>query len=864
MQKRLSRFLNKHLGLQDKILVGFGSLSFFVLLASLLSIWTVFELKSAGDWVAHTFQVIYQTNKTKALVQNIQVTSPFVRRDSNESVKTTLNEIEQETSELKNLVSDNQEQVLKAETLLEEVKTSKNKLSAILKGDIRDVEKMNLMIDRIAAVERVLLKERIAKRVSLLNATFSILGLLLFGTLFIVFYGSFLIIKEIREKKEITGRLIESESRLLSILDNLPSAFAMYDPKGQILFRNRVFDSKLINPMNREPIEAISLLGPEKSQFIQRMIDISLEKQGPVDYELELSTTEGEKTFYCVNVPLLDLESRVYAICGLFTDITVRKNYEDDLKKAKEEAEKANHAKSEFLAMMSHEIRTPMNGVIGMTELLLDSSISPEQRDFAEIIQKSGESLLSIINDILDYSKIESGTLALENKQFSLLECVEEILDLFRSRAAEKKIDLVHYIDPSVPNLIVGDKLRLRQVFINLIGNSLKFTETGEIFLSSELKKKDGNLFTILFSIHDTGIGIPPEKQRNLFQPFYQVDTSSTRKYGGSGLGLSISSRLVQMMGGKIWVDSEPNQGTTFSFEIQVEGEIEPPRKESDAAYPELVNRKVLIVDDNQTNLRILSHQLQILGLVTLSAKNSKEAWALLDLGMNPELGIIDYDLETDTGVNFAEELRNKNFQFPLVLLSSFSSDQEEKEKIRILFEKELNKPAKKKDVEQTVAEILIKGGQKSKANTASSYLENQKEFFQSNYPFRILVAEDNEINQALAKRILQKLGYDPTIAENGKVVLNKVRESKFEIILMDLHMPDMDGIQATQIIRNTWPQQEQPYIIAMTAAAMQGDRELCLRAGMNDYVSKPIVFDELIHSLRKAGNVIYPKRNRR
>ncbi len=848
---------NKSHFLQWKVLFGFFSLTFLLVVASIISGYWILGLRESGNWVEHTFSVIQQIDQSKTIVEEIGIAQSYRTNGTANNPDQMFTNLKREISSLKDLTSDNKNQVTRSQHILNLISFAELQPRSF--ESRKKVGEIILLLSDMEQEELKLLNQRNSTNLQKSAQAAYSLFLLVLLSFVVVGYASYSVRKDIKEKRRITDRLMESESRLLSILDNLPSAFSMMDLEGRVLFHNQVFANRFLSKQNRASMDLISLFGGDRAFLINQMISRSLEKQGALDFELDLPSQNLEKTFYCVIVPLLDIEGDVYSVCALFTDISIRKNYEQDLKRAKEEAERANRAKSDFLAMMSHEIRTPMNGVIGMTELLIDSNLSAEQKEYAEIIQKSGEGLLSIINDILDYSKIESGTLSLEIRDFSLLDIMEETLDIFRSRAAQKKIDLVHYLDPNVPETISCDNLRLKQIMINLIGNALKFTDNGEIFLSAEVSKSEGSSYTILFSVRDTGIGIPKEKQNELFQPFYQADTSSTRKYGGTGLGLSISSKLIEMMGGQIWMESDTGKGTTFSFTVKVQGSNQSIKPET-FANPALENKKVLIVDDNPTNLRILSHQLQILGLITFSAKSKEEAISLLDLGIVPDLGILDYNMPGSSGIDIAKEFRKNNFHFPIVLLSSSFLDPGQKEEAADLFAAEISKPVKKKEIERVVNEILAQETSKTKANTLTSYLANQKEVLSKQFPFRILIAEDNEINQTLAKRIIQKLGYEPIIVPNGKEVLIQLRERKIDLILMDVHMPEMDGLQATQIVRNTWPIEKQPYIIAMTAAAMQGDRDLCLRSGMNDYISKPIVFEELIHVMKKAGNVLFPK----
>ncbi|MDO8541876.1 MAG: PAS domain S-box protein [Opitutaceae bacterium] len=662
---------------------------------------------------------------------------------------------------------------------------------------------------------------------------------------------------DITERKEAEQKLAQEQARFRTIFEFVPVGLSWFivGRQGETHYVNSAHARLTGVPVERaNDLELYALATHAEDNAKQAELTARLAR-GEIDHftlEKRCLHPDGAIVWVVLNVHVVPdpVTGERQQITSL-VDITEIKRQTGELHAAKESAEAANLAKSQFLAMMSHEIRTPMNGVIGMTSLLHDTKLTSEQRDYVETIRHSGDALLTIINDILDFSKIESGRMEMENVEFSVRECVEGALDLLAPRCAEKGLDLLYEIADGVPNTVRGDPTRLRQVLVNLLGNAVKFTGHGEVVLSVGSQPHFNGGLELLFSVRDTGIGISRDSMARLFQSFTQVDSSTTRRFGGTGLGLVISKRLAEMMGGHMWVESDVGKGSVFHFAIVVGPVASKPRPWVAPGRPNLAGRGLLVVDDNATNRRILHDVAVGWGMQVRAAASGPEALGWLAEGEQFDVAVLDMHMPEMDGETVAAEIRRIRSAsvLPMILLSSLGARDQLGD--TTLFSAFLTKPAKPNQLFEAICAVL-------RADPATVRVPSVHPFTPGSpvptRPEHVLVAEDNTVNQKVALYMLSKLGFRADIAADGNEVMQAVQRQHYDIIIMDVQMPEMDGLAAARLLNERWPgRRERPWIIALTANAMQGDREACIAAGMDDYISKPMTTEELVAAMDRA-----------
>jgi two-component system, sensor histidine kinase and response regulator len=654
--------------------------------------------------------------------------------------------------------------------------------------------------------------------------------------------GAFALFQDITKRVEAETALRESEEVFRTLCAAAPVGVFRIDENGAGIYANdRMME---IHGLSTEQINADpgSGIHPDDVGRVIANRRIHLERGERFSDQFRYVKPNGEIVWVSLQGgPIRAPDGRFQGLVGVLEDITLLRAAHEQMREAKEAADAASRAKSEFLANMSHEIRTPMNGIIGMTELAMETELDPSQREYLNAVKYSADALLTVINDILDFSKIEVGKLSLDPIDFNLRDHLGQAMKILAGRAHEKDLELACFVPPELPDFVVGDPVRLRQVILNLVGNAIKFTEKGEVVLRVELESQDPDGMSLHFSVSDTGIGIPADKQQLIFEPFSQADTSTTRRYGGTGLGLSICSRLIGMMNGRIWLESEVGHGATFHFTARFARAAISSAPTADPAI--LEDLRVLIVDDNATNRQILERTLSHWRMQPTSASGAEAALAVLrearDAGTPFRLMLVDCHMPDIDGFTLVERVQELSDQpdMAIVMLTSGGQRGDGQRCKELGIAAYLIKPVLQSDLLEVLLRVLG-----SRPDAAPMQLVTHHTLREARMPLRVLLAEDNAINQRLAVRLLEKEGHSVVVAGDGAKALEALERQQFDLILMDVQMPVMDGVETTAAIRKREAGNgEHIPIVAMTAHAMAGDRQRFLSLGMDGYVSKPI-----------------------
>jgi PAS domain S-box-containing protein len=664
---------------------------------------------------------------------------------------------------------------------------------------------------------------------------------------------------DVTERQRFEKSLSQERDMLQTIMDNLPDFIYVKDVDGHYVVINEAVRKILGAQSTVEVIGRTNFdfLPADQAHNERQDDDLVISTGEPlVEREECMRGNDGSDLWILTSkLPLRDGQGQITGLVGIDRDITHLKRAEAGLRAAKEEADAANRAKGDFLANMSHEIRTPLNAIIGMTDLLLETTLTTIQREYLNLVQSSGESLLALINDILDFSKIEAGKLELESVVFDIRDCLGDAMKSLGLRAYEKRIELAVHVDCKLPRFVIGDPGRLRQIVVNLVGNAIKFTELGEVVLDIVCEARSADQVKIRVAVTDTGIGIPKDKCDKIFDEFEQADASTTRRFGGTGLGLAICSRLVELMGGRIWVESEPGKGSKFQFTAALG--IDPNQSDELPREHAVVvsGLRVLIVDDNATNRRILKDMLTNWGMSPVTASGATQGLNLLADAVEERdpirIVISDVNMPDIDGISLAREILARRL-LPIssvILLTSGARPDNVSELRELGVVHHLMKPVKQSELFTAMVSTLDVSDSASLVTAVSDSKTVERRFSRQ---LRVLLAEDNSVNQKLALGILGKLGHEVAIANNGMEALACLRSSeRFDLVLMDVQMPEMDGLTATRQIRSLELETGGHLpIVAMTAHAMKGDREECLQAGMDDYLTKPIRLQDIAQKI--------------